>query len=540
MTTTVPRPAAKVSLRGRLLRLAETVTTPLLPADYLDLVSPLRAGAALRGRIVAVRPETRDAATWSSGPAGAGAATYPGSTSASASTSTGSASGARTRSPRVTERRDGRVAITVKAIPDGKVSNHLVRRAAARHARPARPGRRATSCCRRPRPPGAPPHRGQRHHAGDGDAARPACDSPTSCWCTARPSPDDVIFAARTARRWPRGARAADRGAHRHRRHARHRPNSTNSCPTCAERETWACGPAGMLDAVEGHWATTASRAPAHRTVPPTRGLAGEGGTVTFTGAGETVDADGATPMLDAGESAGVLMPPGCRMGICFGCVRRCARAPSATCATAIITTAAPATACSSRPACPPRRAPATSNSDRRPDVTVIQKPSRQPDRPPERRATSRTSAGSWTRSATQVIADRGERDAALHPQGDHRPSASWSWAAARCCCSRSSRRPGCVGTAGLVGGEDHGQHGDRPQRPARPVGLDARPEDPLHHLGVGPRLPARPVEALAQRAAPHVHQRGRQGQRPRLRHHARRRGPDPGTRSTSASRCGT
>ena len=34
-----------------------------------------------------------------------------------------------------------------------------------------------------------------------------------------------------------------------------------------------------------------------------------------------TVAADGATPLLDIGEEAGVLMPSGCRMGICFGCV---------------------------------------------------------------------------------------------------------------------------------------------------------------------------------------------------------------------------
>ena len=37
---------------------------------------------------------------------------------------------------------------------------------------------------------------------------------------------------------------------------------------------------------------------------------------------------------------------------------------------------------------------------------------------------------------------------------------------------------------------------------------------------------PGRAVEALPQRAAPQLHQRDRQGQRPRLRHHARRRGP--------------
>src|SRR5688500_15009597 len=66
MTTTVPRPfpaRRRVALRDRVLKLAEFVTTPLLPDDYLDLVDPLRSGAALRGRIEAIHPETRDAAT---------------------------------------------------------------------------------------------------------------------------------------------------------------------------------------------------------------------------------------------------------------------------------------------------------------------------------------------------------------------------------------------------------------------------------------------------------------------------------------------
>ena len=47
----------------RVARLAERATTPLLPADYLDLFHPLRSGADLRGRIVEVQPETADAAT---------------------------------------------------------------------------------------------------------------------------------------------------------------------------------------------------------------------------------------------------------------------------------------------------------------------------------------------------------------------------------------------------------------------------------------------------------------------------------------------
>ena len=49
MTTTVPRPdsvrSPLASLRKRAVRLAELVTTPLLPVDYLDLFDPLRRGA---------------------------------------------------------------------------------------------------------------------------------------------------------------------------------------------------------------------------------------------------------------------------------------------------------------------------------------------------------------------------------------------------------------------------------------------------------------------------------------------------------------
>ena len=60
MTTTTVRPTG---LRRRVLELAERMTTPLLPGDYLDLVAPLRSGAPLRGRITAVHPETRDCVT---------------------------------------------------------------------------------------------------------------------------------------------------------------------------------------------------------------------------------------------------------------------------------------------------------------------------------------------------------------------------------------------------------------------------------------------------------------------------------------------
>jgi stearoyl-CoA 9-desaturase NADPH oxidoreductase len=89
-----------------------------------------------------------------------------------------------------------------------------------------------------------------------------------------------------------------------------------------AERETWACGPTGMLDALEQHWNDNGMPERLHtERFRPTVVTAGEGGTVTFSKSATVLDAPGDQTLLDAGEAAGVLMPSGCRMGICFGCV---------------------------------------------------------------------------------------------------------------------------------------------------------------------------------------------------------------------------
>ena len=47
----------------------------------------------------------------------------------------------------------------------------------------------------------------------------------------------------------------------------------------------------------------------------------GEGGTVTFAISDKTIEIDGATSLLEAGEKVGIQMPFGCRMGICQSCV---------------------------------------------------------------------------------------------------------------------------------------------------------------------------------------------------------------------------
>src|SRR3954464_15922064 len=88
--------------------------------------------------------------------------------------------------------------------------------------------------------------------------------------------------------------------------------------PRLSERLTSACGQAGLLDALEKHHADRGLSLTTER-FRPVLVEPGQGGTVTFADGREVV-ADGAPPILDVAEDAGVLMPSGCRMGICMGC----------------------------------------------------------------------------------------------------------------------------------------------------------------------------------------------------------------------------
>ncbi|AUG81736.1 stearoyl-CoA 9-desaturase [Kitasatospora sp. MMS16-BH015] len=297
------------------------VTTPLLPSDYLDLVSPLRAGADLRGRIEAVHPETADAATIVIRP-GRG---WRGHTAGQYVRIGVDVDGRRLwRSYSITsptDRRDGRITITVKAVPDGKVSNHLVRRTT--------PG----TLVQLDQPAGdfvlppATPAKVLYLSAGSGITpvmgmlrdTRPADVVLVHC----APRPQDVIFRAELH------GLAAERQLRLTEVHTAtdgrlDLARLDELVPDWAERETWACGPSGLLDAAEAHWTGRGLRARLRtERFRPNLVLAdhGSGGEVSFSATGKTVGADGATPLLDLGEEAGVLMPSGCRMGICFGCV---------------------------------------------------------------------------------------------------------------------------------------------------------------------------------------------------------------------------
>jgi len=88
--------------------------------------------------------------------------------------------------------------------------------------------------------------------------------------------------------------------------------------PDLRERRTLACGPAGLLDALGAHHEERGLELVVEQ-FRTARVDPGEGGTVRI--AGQELALDGATSILDAAEEAGVLMPSGCRMGICMGCV---------------------------------------------------------------------------------------------------------------------------------------------------------------------------------------------------------------------------
>ncbi|WP_435296562.1 ferredoxin reductase [Streptomyces sp. YPW6] len=307
------------ALRTGAWKLLEMVTTPLMPSDYLDLVSPLRTGADLRGRIEAVHPETSDAATVVIRPGRA----WRGHTAGQYVRIGVDVDGVRLwRAYSITspaDRRDGRITITVKAIPGGKVSNHLVRR--------AKPG----TLIQLDQPTGdfvlprAKPAKVLYLTAGSGITPVMGMlrsielDDVVMVHCA--PRPGDVIFRRELHRLVvDEGLRLTE--VHTDTDGKLDIARLQELVPDWAERETWACGPAGLLDAAEEHWARHDVLERLHtERFRPGIVVAGDGGEVTFSTTGRTVGADGATPLLDIGEEAGVLMPSGCRMGICFGCV---------------------------------------------------------------------------------------------------------------------------------------------------------------------------------------------------------------------------
>lgn len=331
-------------LARRMRAAATRFTTPLLPDDYLTLFHPLWSARELRGRVISVTPEADDAATLVVEPGWGWTFSHAAGQYIGIGVQIDGRFVWRSYSLTTPPSRDGkRLVVTVRAMPEGFASRHLVHGiepgTIVRLAPPAGefvlPEPLPAKVLMLTAGSGITPIMAmlrtldRRHGSG-------SLDDVTVVHCA--PDVDRALFADeldRFAERHPgwrvvahytatHGRLALKEGDTRSGRATESSPRVRldDVVPDWRERETWACGPATMLDEAEKLWADAGRTEALHlERFAASLSAGAEGGTITFARSGRTVEADGATTVLDAGERAGVPMPFGCRMGICHTCV---------------------------------------------------------------------------------------------------------------------------------------------------------------------------------------------------------------------------
>ncbi len=309
-----------------LRRLGARMTTPLLPDDYLHLLNPLWTARELRGQVVEVVPETETAATLVIKPGWGWRFDHQAGQYVGIGLQRDGRWHWRSYSlTSVPSTSDGLITITVKAMPEGFLSGHLVS------------GLEPGTVVRLAAPqgnfvlPDPPPAQVLFLTAGSGltpvMAMLRTMDRrgvvPDVHLVHSAPNASQVLF-----RDELHSLAARHAGLRLHEQHTDEMgllqlDRLGDVCPDWADRQTWACGPPAMLDAAETLWKSRgrSDRLHLERFSVALAGAGGQGGTVTFAKTDRTVEVDGATTLLQAGEDAGVQMPFGCRMGICQSCV---------------------------------------------------------------------------------------------------------------------------------------------------------------------------------------------------------------------------
>jgi stearoyl-CoA 9-desaturase NADPH oxidoreductase len=92
--------------------------------------------------------------------------------------------------------------------------------------------------------------------------------------------------------------------------------------PDFARTDTWACGPAGMIELVRAAYGEENARLRVEFFKLPTTASGSAQGSVTFARQGSSAPNSGAS-LLEQAEAAGLTPAYGCRMGICFTCTSR-------------------------------------------------------------------------------------------------------------------------------------------------------------------------------------------------------------------------
>jgi ferredoxin-NADP reductase len=304
---------------------AARITTPLLPDDYTQLINPLWSARHIRGQVVEVRPETADAATVVIKPGWGWRFDHAAGQYVGIGVLVDGRWHWRSYSLSNPPARDaGTITITVKAMPEGFLSTHLVR--------------------------GLAPGTVVRLELPQGEFVLPSPPPPKMLFWTAGSGITPVMAMLRTMRR--RGplpdvvhvhsAPSGDAVIFRNELHALAAEvpsyvlhenlddehgrldvgRLVDVVPDWREREAWVCGPGPMLEDAERRWrqAGLADHLHVERFSQRLTGAA-SGGHVVFGNLAKEADLDGATTLLEGGEAAGVNMPFGCRMGICHTCV---------------------------------------------------------------------------------------------------------------------------------------------------------------------------------------------------------------------------
>ncbi|MGE3286858.1 MAG: ferredoxin reductase [Pseudonocardia sp.] len=289
------------------------LTTPLLPEDYLALANPLWS-TELRGRVVAVRRETTRATTLTIRPGRGWAGHRPGQYVRVGVDVDGVRHWRTYSLTGLPGERDLR--ITVQALDGGRVSGELAHRTPPGTI--LRLEAAAGDFVLSPAPGGllfvtagtgiTPVMSMVRALAARGALAR------ATLVHSAR-TPADTIFGDELVAYARAGLTV----------HVRHTATAGRLdlaelhrlVPDHRDRDVYVCGPEGLLDAATAVW--DARRLHLERFTPPARSAGGTGGSVRF--GGTEVQVGPAASLLEAGEAAGLLLPSGCRMGICHGCV---------------------------------------------------------------------------------------------------------------------------------------------------------------------------------------------------------------------------